>query len=132
MANTLEVKVKKAVVKHLKQLGCYYFYPVTGGYGGSGVPDIIGCHNGRFFGIECKAGKGKTTKLQDKNLRDIMAAGGVGVVVNELNVDRVPEYLTGKSANPMQLAFDFAVEWPEDEQRIEVIGQNGNNGEHYE
>ncbi len=42
MAMTPEAKVKKKVVAHLKTLGAYYFYPVTGGYGKSGVPDIIG------------------------------------------------------------------------------------------
>ena len=46
MASTPEVKVKKVVIKHLKDMGAYYFYPVTGGYGGSGVPDIVGCHKG--------------------------------------------------------------------------------------
>ena len=54
---TPEAKVKKVVVKQLRNLGAYYFYPVTGGYGRSGVPDIVGCYKGKFFGIECKAGK---------------------------------------------------------------------------
>ena len=40
MAMTPEGKVKKKVVEQLKQLGCYYFFPATGGYGKSGVPDI--------------------------------------------------------------------------------------------
>ena len=53
MAMTPEAKVKKVVVKHLKSMGAYYFYPVTGGYGGSGVPDIVACYDGKFFGIEC-------------------------------------------------------------------------------
>jgi len=109
MAKTPEVKVKDKVVKILKELGCYYFYPVTGGYGGSGVPDIIVCHNGKFIGIECKAGKGKTTPLQDKNLRDIIAAGGTAVVVNESNIEDVRFYLTSKSNNPQQLTFNFEV-----------------------
>ena len=51
MAMTPEAKVKKKVVEQLKNLGAYYFYPVTGGYGASGVPDIVGCFEGRFFGI---------------------------------------------------------------------------------
>jgi Holliday junction resolvase len=55
MAMTPEAKVKKKVVEQLKSMGAYYFYPVTGGYGASGVPDIVGCFEGRFFGIECKA-----------------------------------------------------------------------------
>ncbi len=39
MAMTPEAKVKKKVSIVLKNLGAYYFYPVTGGYGTSGVPD---------------------------------------------------------------------------------------------
>jgi len=107
MAMTPEAKVKKKVVKVLKDLGAYYFYPVTGGYGGSGVPDIVGCYYGRFFGIECKAGKNKPTPLQEKNLQEIIEAGGIAVVINEDNIDKVRDYLLGKSPNPQQLEFDF-------------------------
>jgi hypothetical protein len=39
-----------------------------------------------FLGIECKAGKGKTTALQQKNLDDIKTAGGFDWVVNETNM----------------------------------------------
>jgi len=94
MAMTPEAKVKKVVVKQLKELGAYYFYPVTGGYGGSGVPDIIGCYEGRFFGIECKAGKNKPTPLQEKNLTDIDNNGGIAVVVNEKNMHDVVQLIT--------------------------------------
>jgi hypothetical protein len=86
VAQTPEVKVKNKVVAQLKELGAYYFYPVTGGYGSSGVPDIVGCYEGLFFGIECKAGKNKPTKLQELNLRQIDTAGGIALVVNEDNV----------------------------------------------
>lgn len=89
MADTPEVKVKKKVVAQLKALGAYFFYPVTGGYGGSGVPDIVGCYKGNFFAIECKAGKNKPTALQQKNLDAIKAQGGIALVVNEDNVDDV-------------------------------------------
>lgn len=89
MASTPEKKVKDKVVKILKQLGAYYFYPVTGGYGSSGVPDIVGCYRGTFFGIECKAGSNKPTALQEKNLADIARAGGIALVVNEENVNDV-------------------------------------------
>ena len=53
---TPEAKVKRVITNQLKELGAYYFYPATGGYCRSGVPDIVGCYRGRFFGIECKAG----------------------------------------------------------------------------
>jgi len=88
---TPEGKVKDKVVKILKQYGVYYFFPVTDGFGMSGIPDIICCHNGRFIAIECKAGKNKTTALQDAHLARIRAAGGVAVVINEENVNGLAE-----------------------------------------
>ena len=90
---TPEAKVKKVVVQQLKDIGAYYFYPVTGGYGRSGVPDIVGCYQGLFFGIECKAGKNKPTPLQEKNLKEISEAGGLALVVNEENMRMTRELL---------------------------------------
>ena len=98
-----EAKVKKVVVRQLKLLGAYYFYPVTGGYGMSGVPDIVGCYKGKFFGIECKAGSNKPTPLQRKNLTDIELAGGIAVVVNEKNMNIVEDLLNW--AGDRQLEF---------------------------
>ena len=86
---TPESKVKQKVTKVLKEIGAYYFYPATGGYGKSGVPDVVACYRGRFFGIECKAGGNKPTALQDKNLSEIEKAGGFSIVVNEDNVDNL-------------------------------------------
>lgn len=94
MVMTPEAKVKKQVTRQLGAMGAYYFYPVTGGYGKSGVPDIVGCYKGLFFGIECKAGKGKPTPLQAKNLKDIRAAGGMDMVINEDNWGDVASILT--------------------------------------
>lgn len=87
MAKTPEKKVKDTVVKHLKDLGVYFFYPVTGGYGGSGVPDIVCCYSGKFYGIECKAGKGRPTALQIRNLQNIKDCGGIAVVIDESNMN---------------------------------------------
>lgn len=89
MAMTPEAKVKAKVVAILKDAGAYYFYPVTGGFGNSGVPDIIVCHQGQFIGIECKAGKNKPTPLQEQNLERITKAGGISLVINEENIYEV-------------------------------------------
>ena len=86
---TPEGKVKKKVKALLDERGVYYFMPATGGFGRSGVPDIVGCLNGVFFAIECKAGKGKTTALQERELNLIRSAGGVSFVVNEENIGEV-------------------------------------------
>jgi hypothetical protein len=92
---TPEAKVKKVVVNQLRNLGAYYFYPVTGGYGRSGVPDIVGCYKGKFFGIECKAGKNTPTPLQQINLDDIEKQDGIALVINEKNMHSVRDLITG-------------------------------------
>jgi len=95
MADTPEKKLKKKVVEILKQYNAYYFYPVTGGFGASGVPDIVACVNGRFLGIEVKADAKKRgpTALQQKNLNEINKTGGVGVVIDANNLDTLAEVL---------------------------------------
>lgn len=93
MAATPEKKVKDAVTKILKAHGAYYFYPATGGFGRSGVPDIVACYKERFIGIECKAGKNTTTALQERELANIDNAGGITMVINEHNIERVTKTL---------------------------------------
>jgi hypothetical protein len=83
MTTTPEGRVKAKVKALLKKYNIYHFMPATGGYGRSGVPDIIGCANGKFIAIECKAGAGKLTALQERELNIIGAAGGFAVCVNE-------------------------------------------------
>ena len=83
---TPEVLVKKKVRKLLDEAGVYYFMPPANGFGRAGIPDIVGCLNGRFFAIECKAGKGTTTALQDREISRINDAGGTAIVVNENNL----------------------------------------------
>lgn len=84
---TPEKKVKDKVKKILKEVGAYNFMPATHGYGSSGAPDIVACYQGKFIGIECKAGKGKPTELQMKNLMDIFNKGGVAVLINETGIE---------------------------------------------
>jgi len=83
---TPEAKVKASVTKILKEFGAYYFSPMTGGFGRSGVPDIICCYRGFFIAIECKAGKNKPTALQEREMGKVNAAGGMAILINEVNV----------------------------------------------
>jgi hypothetical protein len=93
---TPEKKVKTKVKKILDKLNCYHCMPTTGGYGASGVPDIIACWQGKFVGIECKANGNKPTALQQKHLRDISISGGISLVIDETNIDMLEFYITGK------------------------------------
>jgi hypothetical protein len=63
--------------------------PVTSGYGNSGAPDFLVCYQGKFIGLECKAGKGRVTALQQRNLDQIDLAGGWSFVINEENVEQL-------------------------------------------
>jgi len=83
---TPEAKVKKKVVDVIKKYGAYYFFPATGGYGRSGVPDIVCCYRGVFIAIECKAGNNKPTPLQEAEMDKIKKAQGFVLVVNETNI----------------------------------------------
>lgn len=93
MASTPESKVKTKIKAILKEQGVYYAMPIGTGYGNAGVPDFLCCVNGRFVAIEAKANNGKTTALQDKNLRDIAASNGVTLVIMEDNVTALAGYL---------------------------------------
>jgi Holliday junction resolvase len=91
MALTPEAKVKKKVKDELDKMGVYHFSPMQNGMGRAGIPDIIGCFEGQFIAIECKAGKGTTTALQERELTRIQNAGGYALVVNEHNITQLQE-----------------------------------------
>ncbi len=53
----------------------------------SGIPDIIGCHNGRFVAFEVKM-PGKemdTSSRQEWTMKRIHAAGGIAAVVSSVH-----------------------------------------------
>ena len=83
MASTSEGLVKRKTTNILVLLKTFYFFPTTGGYGRSGVTDIVGSYHGIFFGIECKANGNRPTALQQSQINAINATGGVAFVVDE-------------------------------------------------
>jgi len=93
VAATPEAKVKAKIKKILKDNGVYYAMPIGTGYGNSGVPDFLCCVNGNFLAIEAKAGKGTTTALQEKNLREIKQAGGTAAVIAEEQLEYLEQLL---------------------------------------
>jgi Holliday junction resolvase len=95
---TPERKVKTKVTKLLTERGAYWFYPVASGYGSAGIPDIVCCYRGKFIGIECKAGSGRTTALQENNLERSRLCKGLALVVREdlTELIAVLDFLDGK------------------------------------
>lgn len=91
MAQTPEGKVKAAIKKYLNTVpGCWFFMPIGGPYTTHGIPDIVGCVEGCFFAIECKApGKtGNTTVNQDRVIAEINEAGGLVFVADNVDIVR--------------------------------------------
>lgn len=94
MGLTPEAKVKLQVRRILDGLQIYYFFPPANGYGRAGIPDVIFCAQGSFGAIECKAGKGQLTALQERELQSIHDHGGFTYVARENNLDALKEELT--------------------------------------
>lgn len=96
MAQTPEGKVKAKVKQTLDAMGIWHFSPFQAGMGRAGIPDIIACYEGKFVAFECKAGRGKTTALQEREINAIRTAKGLAFVINEENMDNIKELLTWK------------------------------------
>ena len=80
-----EADIVRSIQRYLKTVPRCFFWKEHGGmYGTAGIPDIIACINGRFFGFEVKTVTGKTTGLQDAAIRKINEAGGTAVVVRSV------------------------------------------------
>lgn len=92
-----EKTLQTKILRYLRQLSFSWWCKYPGGmYGQLGVPDIIGCYWGKFYAFEvkrpaCKATAkspahpaGKPTKIQLKNIAEIIATGGQAHVVYSL------------------------------------------------
>lgn len=81
-----EADIVKAILRYLKTVPKCFFWKEHGGmYGTAGIPDIIACINGRFYGFEVKTEDGRTTKLQESTIRKIKNAGGIALVVRSVD-----------------------------------------------
>lgn len=83
MAITPEGKVKEEIKKVLEFHCAYWFMPRGSTFGTAGVPDFVGCINGRFFAVEAKSATGKLTALQKQQLAKIEDKGGKVFVVRD-------------------------------------------------
>ena len=97
MAMTPEGKVKKKVKEYLKEIGAWYYMPVSNGMGRVGCPDILVCYKGHFMAFETKApGKIKNvTPNQEREINDIIRANGLALVVDD--VEQVKEAINARS-----------------------------------
>ncbi len=80
-----ESDIVRAILKYLKTVpGCFAWKEHGGMYGTAGIPDVICCYCGRFYGFEVKTETGEPTELQKATIRKIQKAGGVALVVRSV------------------------------------------------
>jgi len=102
---TPEGKVKEKVKKILKLAGAYYHMPVQNGMGAPTL-DIIGCHYGRYFGIECKA-PGKTPTPRQQNTMDAIRNAGGKVFIIDGDIDELVRWLGPEVTEPQQATLNL-------------------------
>lgn len=93
-----EKLLDERVKAQLNNIGAWYIkYWGGGGFTKSGIPDILACVNGHFFGIEDKASRGKPTLLQLRNLEKIREAGGFGILLYPHDFSEFVDFLKNPS-----------------------------------
>lgn len=81
----MEKDVVAKIRAYLKTVPHCFFWKEHGGqYGTAGIPDIIACIDGHFFGFEVKTDTRKPTALQEAIIRKILKAGGTAAVVRSV------------------------------------------------
>lgn len=79
-----ETKLQKSIQKYLNSIGAYCFKVHGSIYMKAGIPDIICCYKGLFYGIECKVGNNTMSDLQKEHKKMIENAGGVHILAYKL------------------------------------------------
>lgn len=88
MANKAETTLRRRIIKRLnEQEGGFWTHVHGNPYTPTGLPDIIGCWNGRFVGFEVKTPdnpRGLTDK-QRYTLERISATGGIAAEIRSFD-----------------------------------------------
>ena len=84
-----EQQIQKKIITYLEKQGCYVVKVITASK--AGVPDLLACCGGQFYGLEVKTPIGRPSKLQLANVAKIVTAGGVAKIAR--SVDDVKEVL---------------------------------------
>jgi Holliday junction resolvase len=81
-----ESVLQNKILAFLKEVGGYWIKIHGSSYQSRGEPDIVGVHKGRFYAFEIKRndGKGIVSELQLYKIKSINEAGGVAMIVDNL------------------------------------------------
>ncbi len=87
MSQKPESRLVTNILKKIRGQGGWWFKTHGSIFQMAGIPDIIGCHDGRFVALEVKMpGKEmETSPRQEWTMKRIQEAGGVAAVVSSTN-----------------------------------------------
>lgn len=87
MATKPETALRTRIVKALRQEGGFWEVIHGSAYQRAGLPDIIGCLDGRYYGLEVKVPgrEAAVTPRQARTLEEITRAGGVAGVISSVD-----------------------------------------------
>lgn len=97
----------------LKKEGIWYIKYWGGAeYTKAGIPDILACVNGIFFGIEVKSATGKPSELQLFTIEEIKKSGGVAFVLYPKDFERFKstiKAIKNHQTSDYSMIWDFGV-----------------------
>jgi hypothetical protein len=90
-----ETEIQAAILDYLRLKGHFFFRCNSGAFktqhgsfvrfGTPGAPDLIGCVDGKFVGLEVKTATGKLSETQKALAASLRAAGGAYHVVRSID-----------------------------------------------
>jgi Holliday junction resolvase len=78
----LEAKIQRDIMRYL-QLRGFKVYKISDRFR-SGIPDLYACRDGRSIWFEVKTPDGRLSKLQEHEIRQLLAAGAQACVVRSV------------------------------------------------
>lgn len=84
MAKKGESRLQKRIHAAIAREFVWFGFKVHGNeFQRAGIPDLVGCCAGLFFGLEVKMPKGRVSAVQYEVMREIRKAGGYAKVVED-------------------------------------------------
>lgn len=107
-----EKNFENKIKNYLRSRSAWYIkYWAGAKYTKEGIPDILACIDGEFYGIEVKADSGKPKLIQLFTLRKIREAGGYGVLLYPKDWDNFCEFVMKENPSWYQNNIKLQEEW---------------------
>jgi len=106
-----ENDVKADVAELLKRNGWFQWPNAAGPYSVHGISDRTALKDGVFLAIECKYNGNEPTNPQKKFLREVIAHGGVGMVIDETEIRELTLWLAAFNMSGLDAVHRWRDGW---------------------